>query len=562
MKNSIISAFKLIWKVSNKKERFYLIGLFFLSLLRTIRSLITPLILACIVSKLSNEPAFFIFFNFSDEISTIGLICILFIIYCLSAIIESGVRALIKLFSAKMMGKVNTYAVDTILEPRKNTRLNITNGEINYIIKSASENVCDFIERSMVEILVPLFSCVISIIYIVSVEILTLPVLMVALTLVGLLVYFRMFRDKKIFSKLEKLNEKTSNNSLNIIENLPFINFIKSRKREVEIERDLNARYYKNEKKIIITYILYWAGIYLVQTVSFVVILYLVINKTLTTAEIINIIIVIFTYLTNIFNYVTSFGFALGAIQQRAIKICRIYNLVPKQEELIEKCEKLPSNVKIENIKIKDFTIKIGEICNSNISFALNKGVINCIIGKSGSGKSTLINCLLGINEYPEGTIIVNDKYEIPSFFFENERFSIAFQDSYFFDRSVKENLSYPDAKLSDSALRLIKYFKLEELMNRKYNFSASEESDTSFKNTFSGGEKRRFNLVRCLSKKAEVYILDEPTNDLDAKNVSRLLKLLNQLKDKAIVVIISHDERIMDISTNKIELSRKPKTK
>ena len=562
MKNSIISAFKLIWQVSNKKERFYLIGLFFLSLLRTIRSLITPLILACIVSKLSNEPAFFIFFNFSDEISTIGLICILFIIYCLSAIIESGVRALIKLFSAKMMGKVNTYAVDTILEPRKNTRLNITNGEINYIIKSASENVCDFIERSMVEILVPLFSCVISIIYIVSVEILTLPVLMVALTLVGLLVYFRMFRDKKIFSKLEKLNEKTSNNSLNIIENLPFINFIKSRKREVEIERDLNARYYKNEKKRIITYILYWAGIYLVQTVSFVVILYLVINKTLTTAEIINIIIVIFTYLTNIFNYVTSFGFALGAIQQRAIKICRIYNLVPKQEELIEKCEKLPSNVKIENIKIKDLTIKIGEICNSNISFALNKGEINCIVGKSGSGKSTLINCLLGINEYPEGTIIVNDKYEIQSFFFENERFSIAFQDSYFFDRSVKENLSYPDAKLGDSALRLIKYFKLEELMNRKYNFSASEESDTSFKNTFSGGEKRRFNIVRCLSKKAEVYILDEPTNDLDAKNVSRLLKLLNQLKDKAIVVIISHDERIMDISTNKIELSRKPKTK
>lgn len=562
MKNSIISAFKLIWKVSNKKERFYLIGLFFLSLLRTIRSLITPLILACIVSKLSNEPAFFIFFNFSDEISTIGLICILFIIYCLSAIIESGVRALIKLFSAKMMGKVNTYAVDTILEPRKNTRLNITNGEINYIIKSASENVCDFIERSMVEILVPLFSCVISIIYIVSVEILTLPVLMVALTLVGLLVYFRMFRDKKIFSKLEKLNEKTSNNSLNIIENLPFINFIKSRKREVEIERDLNATYYKNEKKRIITYILYWAGIYLVQTVSFVVILYLVINKTLTTAEIINIIIVIFTYLTNIFNYVTSFGFALGAIQQRAIKICRIYNLVPKREELIEKCEKLPSNVKIENIKIKDLTIKIGEICNSNISFALNKGEINCIVGKSGSGKSTLINCLLGINEYPEGTIIVNDKYEIPSFFFENERFSIAFQDSYFFDRSVEENLSYPDAKLGDSALRLIKYFKLEELMNRKYNFSASEESDTSFKNTFSGGEKRRFNLVRCLSKKAEVYILDEPTNDLDAKNVSRLLKLLNQLKDKAIVVIISHDERIMDISTNKIELSRKPKTK
>ena len=558
MKNGIYGAFKLIWQISNKKERFYLIGLFFLSILRTIRPLIIPLILTCIVSKLSNEPAFFIFFTFSENISTIGLICILFAIFFLASFIESGVRSLIKLFAAKMMGKVNTKAVDIILEPRRNTRLELTNGEINYIIKSASENVCDFIETSLVEFLVPIFSCVLSIIYIVSVEILTLPVLIVALSLVGLFVYFRMFRDKKIFAKLEKLNEKTSNNSLNIIENLPFINFIKSRKLEVEIEKELNRTYYKNEKKRIATYILYWAGIYLVQTASFILILFLVINKSMTTAEIINSIIVIFTYLTNIFSYVTSFGYALGAIQQRAIKICRIYNLIPQKEDLIESCDKLPKNIKIENIEVKAFTVKIGEIYNHNINFSLKKGELNCIIGKSGSGKSTLVNCLLGIYEYPEGKIIVNNKYQIPSFFFENQRFSIALQDCFLFDRSVKENLMYPDSELNETALKLIKYFKLGDLLNRKYTFSNNEDSEASFKNTFSGGEKRRFNLVRCLSKEAEVYILDEPTNDLDSKNVNRLIKLLNKLKNKAIVVIISHDDRLINISNNVIKLKSK----
>lgn len=128
----------------------------------------------------------------------------------------------------------------------------------------------------------------------------------------------------------------------------------------------------------------------------------------------------------------------------------------------------------------------------------------------------------------------------------------------YLFDRSVKENLMYPDSELNETALKLIKYFKLGDLLNRKYTFSNNEDSEASFKNTFSGGEKRRFNLVRCLSKEAEVYILDEPTNDLDSKNVNRLIKLLNKLKNKAIVVIISHDDRLINISNNVIKLKSK----
>lgn len=543
--NGIRGAFSLIWRISDAREKFYLIGLFFLSLLRTFRTLISPLILTCIVSKISNEPAFFIFFTFPSDFSTIGMIAILFAVYFLTAVIESGVRALIKLYSAKMMGKMNTKAIDWVLEYRKNMEFNLTKGEINYIIKNASENVCNFIERVVVHFVVPLLSCTMAIIYISTVEILALPVLLVSLAIVSLLIYFRMFRDKKVYAVLEKISEKTSNNSLNVIENIPFISFVKSKQLEVQIEKELNKLYYNNEKKRICTYILYWLGIYLIQVASFVLILWLTIRKAVSTAEIINYVIVIFTYLNNIFSYVTNFGYSLGLIQQYGIKICRMNLLIPKKDDLIEKCDKLPATLKIKKISLKDYSFNIGNAKQENLNADFYAGQINCVYGKSGCGKSALINCMLGLYSHDSGELIINDEYQIPSLFFENEKVAVALQSNSLFDRSVENNIAYPETELSVRALHLVKIFNLQKLLDR----------EGVFKNNFSGGEQRRFNFVRCLSKKADVYILDEPTNDLDETNVNRLIKLLEKLKEKAIIIIISHDSRIIKIAENKLKL-------
>lgn len=545
MKNDILGAFNLIWKISNKRERFYLVSLLFLSVLRTIRPLITPLILTCIISKISNEPAFFICFTFPKELSTISVIFILMLIYYIVAIIESLIRALVKLYSTKMMGKMNTKAIDWVLEFRKNMELDLTKGEINYIIKNASENVGTFLENTIVDFIVPLLSSIIAIVYISAFEILTLPILLGSLAMISLLIYFRMFRDKKVFATLEKISEKTSNNSLNVIENLPFISFIKSKKVEIQIEKNLNDLYYKEDKKRIATYIFYWLGIYLIQTISFVLILWFAIKKSVSTSEIINSTIVIFTYLNNIFSYITTFGYTIGQIQQKGIKICRINLLIAKKEDLIEKNIELPKNLKIKKISLKNYSFNIGNIIHKNINFDFNLGQINCIYGKSGCGKSALINCILGLYSYNKGNLIINDQYEIPSLFFENKKVSVALQDKYLFDRSIESNISYPDTKLSKKALNLVKLFNLQKLLKREENC----------KNNFSGGEQRRFCFVRCLSKNADVYILDEPTNDLDESNVDRLIKLLERLKKKSIIIIISHDTRLIKIAENKLKL-------
>lgn len=555
-KYGILQAFKIIWIYSNAKEKFFLVGLFILNLIRALSPLIPPLILSCIVSKISGEEAFFIFFTFPASFSTFQVILICFTIFTIILFLESATRALIKLYSANMSAKINTCALNLVLEPRKNTKLNLTDGEVNYIIKNASENVAQFLETFLVKFLAPILSAIIAIIYIITIDIITLPVLLATLVLLGGCVTFRMVNDKRTYKDIENISGIISNNSLNVIENLPLINFIKSRANELKISRELNASYFKHEKRRILTYILYWAMVYLVEFGCIIGIFFLILKSDMSTAELINTSIILITYLLKIFDSFTNLGFALGNLQQQAIKVCRLNKIVVPKDKAITFTDeyKLPKSIKISKITIKNLHIKIGEVDKNNINFAFYKNKLNCIVGKSGSGKSTLINYLLGLKEYKEGKIIVNDKYEIKSFFFENKRFSIALQENAFFDRSVVENVAYPEVVLNKKAKQLVKYFNIQELFKRNYYYEQNV-NDKSFKNSFSGGEKRRISLIKCFSAKAEVYLLDEPTNDLDDKNLEKLIKLLEKLKAKAVVIMITHDKRLVDISENVIKI-------
>ena len=153
----------------------------------------------------------------------------------------------------------------------------------------------------------------------------------------------------------------------------------------------------------------------------------------------------------------------------------------------------------------------------------------------------------MGLKEYKSGEIIINDKYQVNSLFFENDRVSLAFQEENLFDRNFEENVMYPQLQLNDKTKALIKDFNLQELFERN-------QANESIKNILSGGEKRRINLIRSFAKDAEIYIFDEPTNDLDSKNVEKVLSKISEIKENSIVIVVSHDKRLMEISDNVIK--------
>lgn len=82
------------------------------------------------------------------------------------------------------------------------------------------------------------------------------------------------------------------------------------------------------------------------------------------------------------------------------------------------------------------------------------------------------------------------------------------------------------------------------------------ESEGKDVKQMLSGGEKKRIDFIRAISKEADIYFFDEPTNELDLKNVEKVFDEIKALKEKnKICIIISHDKRILPIIDEVIEL-------
>ncbi len=541
-------ACKLLWKIGNKKDKAIFIVLLFACILRSFTFLLIPLITSCVISKLSGNSASILFIKFPDSLSNTSLILIAFAFLPVLQITASALRAFMKLFAYRMSNKTHIEALNYILEYRKNFNLNMTNGEASYIVKSASDQVFSFFEDFLIKIFTPIIVAIFSCIYIAVINIYALLIILATLAIMNLSICYRIVMDNKINKILEKISGRQNNHFLNNIENLPFIGFFKTREREYQILKTLNDENYKNQKKKLNTYLIYWTFTHIIEYASTIGIVLLVLNsKTMSNADIISSLIIIIPYVLDVFNKYEDLAFVMGNVQQYSIKISRLLLLKEKPENIIALGKVLPKEEKINKITMKNMDIEIGEFSKLIPEVNFYKGQINCLAGGSGSGKTSLINCLLGLKEYKSGEIIINDKYEINSLFFENDRVSLAFQEENLFDRNFEENVMYPELQLNEKTKELIKDFNLQELFERN-------QANESIKNILSGGEKRRINLIRSFSKDSEIYIFDEPTNDLDSKNVEKVLSKIVELKENSIVIVVSHDKRLVEISDNVIK--------
>jgi len=173
----------------------------------------------------------------------------------------------------------------------------------------------------------------------------------------------------------------------------------------------------------------------------------------------------------------------------------------------------------------------------------LEPGCVYLISGESGSGKTTFINVVLGFVPLISGRVTIGDSNNQS----ENwlSYFSVQFQNHQILNRNLVDNISMGGEINQKKLDYYIKKMKLESL-NSEIVFGNRGEK-------ISGGEKRRIAIARALYRSASVYIFDEPTNDLDQEMVSIVLKLIEEKKPGNIVIIASHDPRVMAISDSTI---------
>ena len=243
-------------------------------------------------------------------------------------------------------------------------------------------------------------------------------------------------------------------------------------------------------------------------------------------------------------------------------------------------------------ISVRNLYKKFGklEVLNG-INLDINKGDVVAIIGPSGCGKSTFLRCLNGLETPSAGEIILENEYV-----FKNERVYLKRKMRAMKEESKKTGKPLPMDEFNDVneeylALRkeekaISKYMetavnlhrqkvgmvfqqfnlfphltvlqnitlapmKLKKVSEEEAKAKAMEllkkvglaEKANVYPSTLSGGQKQRIAIVRALAMEPEVLLFDEPTSALDPEMVGEVLKVMTELAQEGMtMIVVTHE--------------------
>ncbi|MDF2615009.1 MAG: glnQ [Clostridia bacterium] len=177
-----------------------------------------------------------------------------------------------------------------------------------------------------------------------------------------------------------------------------------------------------------------------------------------------------------------------------------------------------------------------------DIDFSVNKGEVVCIIGSSGSGKSTLLRCV-NLLEKPSGGQIIyhgenilDDKHDIYAY---RTKLGMVFQQfNLFNNHNVLSNCTVGQMKVlkrskeeaEEVAMKYLKIVGMDQYVNAKPK-------------QLSGGQKQRVAIARALSMEPDVMLFDEPTSALDPEMVGEVLKVMKELAETGLtMLVVTHE--------------------
>ena len=184
-----------------------------------------------------------------------------------------------------------------------------------------------------------------------------------------------------------------------------------------------------------------------------------------------------------------------------------------------------------------------------DISLAIPKRQVTALIGPSGCGKSTFLRTLNRMNDIidstrVEGDILIDneniyrDKIDVVRL---RKRVGMVFQKSNPFPKSIFENIAY------GPRIHGIKNKnQLGELVEQSLQQAGlwEEVKDRLGNNALglSGGQQQRLCIARALAVQPEILLMDEPASALDPKSTARVEDLIEELKAKYTIVIVTHN--------------------
>lgn len=213
-------------------------------------------------------------------------------------------------------------------------------------------------------------------------------------------------------------------------------------------------------------------------------------------------------------------------------------------EKIIREEENQNKIRKFENITLQDITFKYNEESRVAIKipkFSLNKKDKVSIVGESGQGKSTFLSLFCRFYDLADEKYLVNNHAS-------SKAPDVAYisQETDLFDLTIKENLCL-GKKVSEESLReYINKAGLSDWIDSLENGLDTLVGEKGVK--LSAGQKQRLNIIRGVLLDKEIYILDEPTSNLDNISEEKIYHMIDEYLKEKTCIIVTHRPKLIDI--------------
>lgn len=268
--------------------------------------------------------------------------------------------------------------------------------------------------------------------------------------------------------------------------------------------------------------------------------------------------VAVYAYIFQLFGPVAGIAMAPSAMQSSLVSAHRVLDILAAEEEPDrgrKPAAPLRGDIRFNNVSFaypgrpKDWILR-------SVSLHIRPGECVAVMGASGSGKTSLALLLLGFYEAQKGEILI-DGAPVQSYAksFLRKHIAVHAQVPLLFPGTVAENIAFarPDASREEieAAARRAAIHQATMELPRGYETPIGHGGTK-----LSEGEIQRVALARTFLRKPDVYIFDEPTSSLDAKNEAGVMRSIRALTKGKTTIVITHHPGILKYADRVFTLS------
>ena len=250
-----------------------------------------------------------------------------------------------------------------------------------------------------------------------------------------------------------------------------------------------------------------------------------------------------FTAMALIFEPLRRLSNISGNIQVAMASLERVFKVFEEKSSII-----FPSQSAFEN-SFKKVGVQFERVHFSygdrkvleDITFEIEEGTSNAIVGYSGSGKTTLFNLITRLIDPNKGSVRING-VNLKELCLKELRslISVVRQDGMMFDETILENIRFGKLSASDVEIRkAAKMAYVDEFSNDLKDGLNTVVGPRG--STLSGGQRQRISIARAFLRNSPLLLLDEPTSALDSKSERLIQKSISNLAMYSTTITIAH---------------------